>query len=66
MKRKTLIAALGALTLTGALLYFHAGHEVPAGQPPLADLTAQNFGTIRDAFNGAKDDVRVLLLLSPT
>jgi len=56
-------AALGAI---GALVYFYGGAETPAGQPPLARLTAQNAEAVKTAFNAAKGDVRVLALLSPT
>ena len=38
----------------------------PAGQPALVRLTARNAGDARDAFNAARDDVRLLLFLSPT
>lgn len=38
----------------------------PAGQPPIAVLTAQTFETARQAFNQASDRPRVVLLLSPT
>ncbi len=37
-----------------------------AGQPPLARLTLQNVAQVKMAFNAAKADVRVLVLLSPT
>ncbi len=66
MNRKRIVVLITALCLAGALFYFCGGHHTPPGQPPLADLTTQNFGSIGIAFNGAKDDVRVLLLLSPT
>ncbi len=66
MNRKRLIALAPALVVIGALFYFYAGHQTPAGQPPLAELTDANFATLADTFNGAKDDVRVILLLSPT
>jgi hypothetical protein len=38
----------------------------PAGQPPLVSLTPANLAGIRDAFNAAIDDIRVLVFLSPT
>jgi len=49
-----------------ALVYLYSGTQVPAGQPPLENLTAQNLPDIKNEFNAAKDDVRLLLLLSPT
>jgi hypothetical protein len=66
MTRKTILAFPAALLLGAGLFYFYGGHSVPAGQPPLVDLTPQNLSTIEDAFNGAKGDVRLVVLLSPT
>ena len=66
MKRKYIISGVLAMLLLAALVYFYGGSEVPAGQPPLLSLTAQNVAQVKDAFNAAKDDARVLLLLSPT
>jgi len=66
MNRKRVFAIVAALVLAAIGLYLYAGHETPAGQPPLTALTAQNFAAIGDAFNADKDSVRVLLLLSPT
>jgi hypothetical protein len=40
--------------------------HAPSGQPVLKSLTAQNIAEIKNQFNAAKDQVRVLLLLSPT
>lgn len=59
-------SALMAAALLAALVYFYGGSQVPAGQPPLLSLTPQNVTGFKTAFNAAKDDVRVLLLLSPT
>ena len=66
MTRKRIIVILAVLILCAALFYFYAGGQTPQGQPPLANLTPQNFTAIESAFNAAKDNVRVLLLLSPT
>ena len=66
MTRKTILPISAAVVLSAGLFYFYGGHSVPAGQPPLVDLTPQNLSTIEDAFNGAKGDVRLLVLLSPT
>ncbi len=66
MTRKQIAVGIAALVLCGALFYFYAGHQTPAGQPPLAELNSENFTSIGKAFNAAKDEVRVLLLLSPT
>jgi hypothetical protein len=65
MTRKGFLAIPAALLL-GAALYFYGGHTAPATQPPLAALTPQNFSTLENAFNDARADVRLMMLLSPT
>ncbi|HZQ54128.1 MAG TPA: hypothetical protein VFB14_18135 [Bryobacteraceae bacterium] len=66
MSRKHVLVAIFAIALAGALFYLYGGSQTPSGQPPLRKLTAQNAADLKIAFNAAKDDVRVLLLLSPT
>jgi len=66
MMGKHIFGALLALFLLTALVYFYGGSHAPAGQPPLQSLTVQNVAAVKNGFNAAKDDVRVLLLLSPT
>lgn len=66
MNRKYILVAIVTAAFVGALLYFYGGSQAPAGQRPLQKVTAQNVAEIKDAFNATKDDVRVLLLLSPT
>ena len=65
MKRKYIIGTLVVL-LVLLLIYVYGGGQAPSGQPPLRSLTAQSVGGIKREFNSARDDVRVLLLLSPT
>ena len=65
MSRKIFLTIPAALLL-GAGLYFYGGHTAPPTQPALVALTPQNLSTIENAFNEAKGDVRLLLLLSPT
>jgi hypothetical protein len=64
--RKFIFSALAALALTAALVYFYGGSQAPSGQPPLVRLTPENISQFEAAFNAAKGDVRLLLLLSPT
>jgi hypothetical protein len=64
--RKYIPAAVGALAVVAVLLYLYAGHETPAGQPPLASLTPDTLSQFETAFDSAKSDVRVVLFLSPT
>jgi hypothetical protein len=66
MSLKRITAIIAALILGAVLFYFYAGHQTPAGQPPLAELKSDNFTSIETAFNAAKNDVRLLVLLSPT
>jgi hypothetical protein len=66
MKSKYILGALLTVLLLAALVYFYGGSQAPAGQPTLESLTAQNVAQVKNQFNAAKDDVRVLLLLSPT
>jgi hypothetical protein len=67
MSRNRIAAIVAVLVLLAALVYFFSGgHETPAGQPKLAEVKPQNFATLADAFNAAKQHVRVLVLLSPT
>ena len=66
MTRKTILPITAAVLLSAGLFYFYGGHAVPASQPALVTLTPQTLTTIQGAFNEAKDDVRLLVLLSPT
>jgi hypothetical protein len=66
MNGKYILGALCAVVLRAVFVYFSGGGQAPSGQPPLQSLTAQNVAEVKNGFNAAKDDVRVLLLLSPT
>jgi hypothetical protein len=66
MKRRYFFIGVLVVLLSGALAYFYGGGQAPAGQQPLRSLTPQTIGELKTEFNAAKDDVRVLLLLSPT
>ena len=66
MKRKYIGGAILVALLGAAVLYLYGGGQTAAGQRPLQNLSAQNVGEIKNEFNDAQDDVRVLLLLSPT
>jgi hypothetical protein len=52
-----------AAVLALAAWYELQGHATPAGQAPLAEM---NVDTFRAEFNGASDQTRVIILLSPT
>ena len=64
MKRAYIVGAIPVALL--AVLYLYGAGQTPAGQPPMKSLSAQSIGEIKNEFNAAKGDVRVLLLLSPT
>lgn len=66
MKHKYTLGAFASLLLLAALGYFYCRSYAPFGQPPLKSLTAKNIIDVKNEFNAAKGDVRVLLLLSPT
>ena len=66
MKARHIVGAVMAALLIAAVLYLYGGSQTPAGQAPLQNVTAQNVADIKNDFNAAKGDVRVLLLLSPT
>ena len=66
MKRKYIVSGAVGAIVVAALVYFYGGSQTPSGQPPLQSLTAQNLNELKKDFNAAKNDTRVLLLLSPT
>ena len=66
MKLRYMLSAVLAAALAGGIVHYYGGSKVPAGQPPLQALTPQSVAGVKSAFNAASDDVRVLVLLSPT
>jgi len=67
MKRKGIIigGVLAAIVFL-AFYYFYWGSTVPNGQQPLVRLNSSNVSSLRDAFNGSANSVRVVVMLSPT
>jgi hypothetical protein len=67
MKDKGIIFA-GSIVAIAFLIFYHfyGGSTVPNGQQPLVRLNGANLSSLKDAFNGSADSVRVLVLLSPT
>lgn len=61
-----------ALSLVGVIAaflivwYLWLSKGTPHGQPPLTSLTQNNLDHFKNAFNGAGDEDRLVLLLSPT
>lgn len=52
------------VVVVAARLYL-SGHRVPAGQPPLGDLSVA-LDNLKSDFNRNSDKFRIILLLSPT
>ena len=60
------VGALGALALSYYAYLRYAPRGTPSGQPELASLTPENFGTLKERFNAESGKTRVLAILSPT
>jgi len=65
-RKRYLFFVVVAFIVVGAMIFFYAGSRVPSGQPALARLTPDNLSQVQASFNAAKNDVRILVLLSPT
>lgn len=67
--RRTMIGVVVVIFVVvlvlGARLYL-AGHQTPAGQPPMMDLTGNSLDSLKADFNRSADGIRIILLLSPT
>jgi hypothetical protein len=61
--RRSLLFAAPAVVVAAAIGYSLFFHQVPAGQPPLADM---NLAAFRENFNRAANQTRLIVLLSPT
>ncbi len=59
---------IGLLVLAGAAFVAtrFITHNAPAGQPPLGTLDAITLAALRDDFNRAVNDTRIIVLLAPT
>jgi len=65
--RMVQVAAVLTLLIAGSFAYYrYAPRQMPIGQPPLTQLSADTLRELRTAFNAASDRTRLLLLLSPT
>jgi hypothetical protein len=61
--------ALWVVGITAAFLivwYLWLSKGTPPGQPPLTSLTQGNLDHFKNDFDGAGDEARLVLLLSPT
>jgi hypothetical protein len=69
MRLRSMKYALWVVGIIAALLivwYLWLSKGTPPGQPPLTSLTQHNLDHFKNDFNGAGDEARLVLLLSPT
>jgi len=66
MRHKRILIGCGIAVMLLVLYYFYGGSTVPSGQQPLVRLNASNLVSLKDAFNGSADSLRLLVLVSPT
>jgi len=66
MKHKKIVLLNLAAIAFLVFYYFYGGGAVPSGQQPLVRLDSSNVASLRDAFNGSTNSIRLLVLLSPT
>ena len=57
---------LGIIATLLIVWYLWLSQGTPPGQPPLMSLSESNADKFRSDFNTASDEVRLVLLLSPT
>jgi hypothetical protein len=59
---------LGSVAVLAFLVYyyFYGGNTAPTGQQPLLSLNDSSLASLKDAFNGSANSVRLLVLVSPT
>ncbi len=64
--RTALLLGTAAIILLLAARFYFSGHQVPAGQPPLAEMNSESLAILKSDFNQNSDRLRLILLLSPT
>ena len=64
--RKSIVFGLVGVVVAVFLAWRVLGHETPKGQAPLTNLTQDTLGKFESDFNKSNDEIRVLVLLSPT
>ena len=60
------LLAISAAVLLGGGLYYYGGHTTPTTQPALVSFSPEALLGLESAFNEAKGEVRMVVLLSPT
>ena len=69
MQTRKVKYTFGLVGIVAALLivwYLWLSKGTPPGQPPLTSLTRNNLDKFTNDFNGAGNEARLVLLLSPT
>ena len=65
-RRRIVLGTLLTVSVLALAWWQFGAHNVPAGQPPLATLNATTISALREDFNRAAGQVRIIVLLSPT
>ena len=66
MKRTwSILAAAVVVVILGAVYFTRTGHA-PTGQSSLVELNGSTLSALQAEFNRKSDELRVILLLSPT
>jgi len=65
-RSKATLILVPAVVLGLTFALYSGGRKTPANQPPLSDLNIESLATFKNQFNLASDQVRIVLLLSPT
>jgi len=63
---KNALWLVGIIAALATVWYLWLSRRTPPGQPPLTSLTRNNLDQFKHDFNGAGDEARLVLLLSPT
>ena len=66
MKRTwSIVFAAAVMVILGAVYFTRTGHA-PTGQSSLVELNGSTLSALQAEFNRTSDELRVILLLSPT
>ena len=66
MKKRVIVLAAIVVVLLLTVVYLYGPSSVPPSQEPLVAISNANFSAFENAFDGAFDTPRLVLLLSPT
>jgi hypothetical protein len=64
--KKRILYSTAAILFVLMAWYFFSPSVTPAPQPPLVQLSAQNFSTFSQSFDRDTGNVHLVLLVSPT